>query len=61
MAKLQRYTSFEKLKSAADSKKTVAVADVAKSRELEDFIISLRNNLSLKKNEKATHEKHANR
>ncbi|HEY4322443.1 MAG TPA: hypothetical protein VGN20_00615 [Mucilaginibacter sp.] len=61
MTKLQRYTSFEKLKSTTDSKEKPSITDVAKSSELEDFIISLRNNLSALKKEKTAHEKHANR
>lgn len=61
MAKLQRYTSFEKLKSVADSEERVPVNNAVKFSELEDFIISLRNNLSLEKKAKTVHEKRANR
>jgi len=61
MANLQRYTSFEKLKSATDSEERVPVRNAVKLSELEDFIISLRNNLSLEKKAKTVHEKHANR
>lgn len=61
MANLQRYTSFEKLKSANDSKERVPVRNAVQVSELEDFIISLRNNLSPEKKAKTVHEKHANR
>jgi hypothetical protein len=61
MAKLQRYTSFEKLKSVSDSKEKAAVGDLVKSAEFEDFIISLRNNISPAKKEQTAHEKQANR
>jgi len=61
MANLQRYTSFEKLKSAPDSEERVPVRNAVKFSELEDFIISLRNNLSLQKKAKTVHEKHVSR